>query len=142
MKRCRKTHKVNARIILLDYTRTSYLLVHKDSDMFSEGTHVSDDPAGPDAVIVSHPTLIIRVLPPGQDVLVAQVVGPLEQNPGPALHTNRVAPVDVDVEFGTVTTALIIATLKVFIFIKHDLEENNEHSVAMLHYYIAYYSIA
>lgn len=43
----------------------------------SEGTYISYDPAGPDAVIVAHPVLVVRVLPPGQNVLVAQIVGPL-----------------------------------------------------------------
>lgn len=90
--------------------------------MFSEGTHISYDPAGPDAVIVAHPALIIRVLPPGQNVLVAQVVGPLIQDPGPALHTNRVAAAEVGVELRTVTVTLIVATLEGFVFIKHDLK--------------------
>lgn len=94
--------------------------------MFSEGTHVSYEPARPDAVIVAHPTLVIRILPPGQNVLVAQVVGPLIQDPGPTLHTNRVAAAEVGVELWTVTVTLIVATLEVFVFIKHDLEEDNE----------------
>lgn len=80
-------------------------------------------PTGPDAVIVAHPTLVIRVLPPCQNVLVAQVVGALIQDPGPALHTNRVAAAEVGVELRTVTITLIVATLEVFVLIKHDLEE-------------------
>lgn len=79
--------------------------------------HVSYDPAGPDAVIVAQPALVVRVLPCGQDVLVAQVVGPLVQDPGPALHTDGVAATDVDVELRTVVGALVISTLEVFIFI-------------------------
>ncbi len=110
-----------------------YITLSKASHMFSyEGTHVSYDPAGPDAVIVAHPALVVRVLAPGQDVLVAQVVGPLVQDPGTALHTNRVAAAEVDVELRTVTGALIIATLEVFVLIKHDLEEDTGRSVDIL----------
>lgn len=91
--------------------------------MFSEGTHVSYEPAGSDAVIVAHPALVIRVLPPHQNVLVAQVVRPLIQNPGPTLHANRVTAAEVGVELRTVTVTLIVTTLEVFVFIKHDLEK-------------------
>lgn len=84
-------------------------------------THISYDPARPDAVIVAHPALVVWVLPPAQDVLVAQVVGPLKQNPGPTLHPDGIAAAEMGVELGTVAVALIITTLEVFIFIKHDL---------------------
>lgn len=95
-------------------------------------THVSYDPAGPDAVIVAHPALVIRVLPPGQNVLVAQVVGPLKQDPGSALHANRVTAAKVSIELRTVTVTLIVATLEVFVFIKNDLEEDSVYSVDIL----------
>lgn len=124
MKRCRKTcivHHIGlCKCVILASSFICFL------------THVSNDPAGPDAVIVAHPVQVVWVLPPGQDVLVAQVVGPLEQDPGTALHANRVATAEVGVELGTVTVALIITTLEVFVFIKHDLEENNGHSVDIL----------
>ncbi len=100
--------------------------------MFSEGTHVSYNAAGPDAVIVAHPVLVIGVLSPGQNILVAHVVGPLIQNPGATLHTNRVAAAEVGVEFRTVTATLIIATVEVFVFVKHDLEEDRWCSVDSL----------
>ncbi len=96
---------------------------------FAEGTYISYDPAGPDAVVEAHPALVIRILPSGQNVLVTQVVGPLIQDPGAAVHTNRVAVAEVGVELGTVAVALIIATLEVFVFIKHNLEEKNGFSV-------------
>lgn len=94
----------------------------------SAGTHISHDAAGPDAVIVAHPALIVRVLPLGQDVLVTQVVGPLEQNPGAIVHTNGVAAADVGVELGTVSGALVKSTFEVTFFVKHDLEEDEECS--------------
>ena len=80
-------------------------------------------PTRPDAVTVTHPALVIGVLPPCQNVLVAQVVRAFVQDPGPALHTNRVAAAEVCVELRTVTITLIVATLEVFVLIKHDLEE-------------------
>lgn len=119
-------------INILVHSSKSYMLSLKASHMFSEGTHVSYDPAGPDAVVVAHPALVIRILPPGQYVLIAHVVGPLIQHPGPALHANRVAAAEVGVELGTVTLTLIIATLEVFVFIEHDLEEDSGCSVDAL----------
>lgn len=74
-------------------------------------THVSYDLAGPDAVAVAHPALVIRVLPCGQNVLVAQVVGPLIQDPGSVLHTNRVTAAEVSIKLRTVMVTLIVMTL-------------------------------
>lgn len=84
-------------------------------------THIPYDPARPDAVIIAHPALKIWILPPGQDILVAHVVGPLVEHPGTTLHSNGVAVTEVSVELWTVSAALIIATLKVSVFIKHNL---------------------
>lgn len=61
------------------------------------------------------------ILPPGQYVLVAHVVRPLVEYPGPTLHADRVAVTEMGVQLWTVTAALIIATLEVSVFIKHDL---------------------
>lgn len=55
----------------------------------------------------------------------AQVVGPLVQDPGAALHSDRVTAAEVCVELRTVSAALIQATLEVSVFIKHDLKEDN-----------------
>lgn len=104
----------------------SCLLALKASHMFSGGTHVSYEPAGSDAVIVAHPALVIRVLPPHQNVLVAQVVRPLIENPGPTLHANRVTAAEVGVELRTVTVTLVVTTLEVFVFIKNDLEKETD----------------
>lgn len=39
-----------------------------------------------DSVVEANPGLVVRVLASGQDVLVAPVVWPLVDHPGPALH--------------------------------------------------------
>lgn len=96
-------------------------------------THVSYNPAGPDAVIVPHPALVIRVVPLGQNVLVAQVVGPFIQNPGPTFYADRVAVAEVSVELRTVTVTLIVAALEVFVFIKHDLEKESQGTLMQRH---------
>lgn len=61
------------------------------------------------------------ILPPGQYVLVAHVVRPLVEYPGPTLYADRVAVTEMGVQLWTVTAALIIATLEVSVFIKYDL---------------------
>lgn len=43
------------------------------------------------------------------------------QNPGSALHMNRVTATEVGVELEAVTVACVIATLEVSVFIKHNL---------------------
>lgn len=95
---------------------------HKHLKKKKDVTHISYDPTGPDAVIVSHPALVFRVLSPSQNVLVAQVVGPLIQDPGAALHSNRVAAAEVGVELGTVAVALKMLPLKVFVYVEHNLQ--------------------
>lgn len=66
--------------------------------------------------------LVDWVLSLGQNVLVTQVIGPLVQDPGPALHSYRVAAAEVGVELRTVAVALKRMTLKVFVFIEDDLQ--------------------
>lgn len=85
-------------------------------------THVSHNPTGPDTVIVSHPALVVRVLPSGQYVLETQIVRPLIQNPGPILHANRVTMMEIGVKFWTVPAAFIILPQEFPIFIKDDLQ--------------------
>lgn len=77
--------------------------------------------AGTEAIIETHPALVIRILAPGQDVLVAHEVGPLVQHPSAALHTDRVAPVQVGVEVGTVAVAFVTPTLEVLVLVENDL---------------------
>lgn len=81
--------------------------------------------AGADSVVEADPALVVRVLASGQDVLVAQVVGPLVDHPGAALHPGRVAATQVGVEVGAVAVALIPATLVVLVLVEDDLGGRN-----------------
>lgn len=94
---------------------------------------MSYDPTWPDAVIVSHPALVVWVLSLGQNVLVTQVIGPLVQDPGSTLHSNRVAAAEVGVEFRTVAVALEILTLKVFVFIEDNLQVHTRWDMGLLY---------
>lgn len=58
-------------------------------------TYKVDHLAGADAVIDTHPALVLRIFPSFHNILVAHVVGPLIHNPGPALHPDRVASAQV-----------------------------------------------
>lgn len=84
-------------------------------------TYMSDNPAGPDSVVVAHPALVVGVLPAGQNVLSAQVVGPLVQHPVPTLHTDGVAAAKVGTQLRAIATAFKVATLEVFVLIEDDL---------------------
>ena len=84
-------------------------------------THIRESTAGADGVIVAHPALVVWVLSPGQNVLVAGVVGLLVQHPAAALHLDGVAAAEVGVHVGAVGVALIGATLEVSVLIKYDL---------------------
>lgn len=80
-----------------------------------------DHLAGAEAVIEAHPAVVLRVLPPGQDVLITHVVWPLVHYPGPTLHTDGVAAAQVRVEVRAVAVAFIATALKVFVLIKDNL---------------------
>lgn len=77
--------------------------------------------AGADSVVEANPALVVGVLSSGQDVLVAHVVRSLVDDPGPALHTGRVAATQVGVEVGAVAVTLIPATLVALVLIEDDL---------------------
>ena len=84
-----------------------------------------DGLAGAEVVVEAHPALVVWVLPPGQDVLVARVVGALVHHPGPTLHPDGVAAAQVGVEVGGVAVALIATALEVLILVENDLEERH-----------------
>lgn len=86
-------------------------------------TYKVDVPAGADSVVEANPALVVWVLAPRQDVLVALVVGSLIDHPGAALHPSRVAATQVGVEVGAVPVTLISATLVVPVLVEDDLEE-------------------
>lgn len=85
------------------------------------GTHITDQAAGSNGVIEAHPALVVRVLPSGQDVLRAHVVGPLVKHPCPTLHPDGVAATEMGAEFGAIVAALKATTLEIFVLVKDDL---------------------
>lgn len=81
-------------------------------------TYKVDHLAGAEAVVQTHPALVIGILAPGQNILVANEVGPLEDHPSPALHTDGVTPVQVDMEVRAVAVALVPAALEVLVLVE------------------------
>lgn len=67
--------------------------------------------------------LVLGVLPPGQHVLVALVVGPLVQHPAATLHPHRVAAAEVRVHVHAVGIALVGAAQEVLVLVERDLKE-------------------
>ncbi len=61
-------------------------------------TYEVDHLAGAEAVVQTHPALVIRILAPSQNILVAREVGPLVDHPGPTLHADGVTSVQVGME--------------------------------------------
>lgn len=94
---------------------------------------MGDNVAGADAGSVALPVVVVWVFAPGEDILAAQVVWPLEQNPGPILHTQRAAATQVATQLWTVTAALVIVTLEVLLLVKDDLATKNEDTVVAVY---------
>ena len=82
-----------------------------------------DGLAGAEVVVEAHPALVVWVLPSGQDILVARVVGALVHHPGPTLHPDGIAAAQVGVEVGAVAVTLIATALEVLILVEDDLYE-------------------
>lgn len=101
-------------------------LLYSRSDHRRWLTYKVDHLAGAESVVEAHPALVLWVLPPGQDVLVAHVVGPFVHHPGPALHPDGVAAAQVGVEVRAVAVALIAAALEVLVLVEDDLERSVE----------------
>lgn len=83
-----------------------------------------DHLAGAEAVVEAHPALVLWVLPPGQDILVAHVVWPLIHHPGPTLHPDGIAAAQVGVEVRAVAVALIASALEVLVLEEDNLWDN------------------
>lgn len=75
-----------------------------------------------DAVVDADHALVVGVLPPAQEVLVAEVVGSLIDHETAALHPDRVAAVEVGVKVSTVAHALMMPTLEISVFVEYDLK--------------------
>ena len=80
-----------------------------------------DHLAGADAVIEAHPALVLWVLSPCQDILVAHIVGPLVHHPGATLHPDGVAAAQVGVEIRAVAITLIATALEVLVLVEDNL---------------------
>lgn len=81
--------------------------------------------AGANAVVDTDHTLVVGVLPPAQEVLVAQIVRSLVHHETAALHTNRIAAVEVRVKVGTVAHALVVPTLEISVLVENNLQINS-----------------
>lgn len=84
-----------------------------------------EESTGADGVVEAIPVLVVRVVAPHQDVLVAHVVRSLIDDPGPALHTDGVAATDVGAELRAVTATFIAVALEVLVLVEVDLQEPN-----------------
>jgi len=105
-------------------------------------TYEVDHLAGAEAVVEARPALVLWVLPPGQDVLVAQVVGPFVHHPGPALHPDGVAAAQVGVEVRAVAVALIATSLEVLVLVEDNLgEEGSTHGSLNSRRKVRYYHL-
>lgn len=79
--------------------------------------------AGADAVVETHPAVIIRILARAENVLVAHVVGLLVGHPVTTADTDGVAAVEVPVGVHAVTAALPVAALEVPTLVEDDLQK-------------------
>lgn len=86
-------------------------------------THHWNHTTGSDAVIDTNHALVVRVLPPAQEVLVAQVVGSFIDHKTATFHSDRVAAVEVGVKVSAVAHALMMPTLEISVFVEYDLKE-------------------
>lgn len=87
------------------------------------GAYILYGSAGFDAVTEGHPLLAVGVLPGGEDVLEAHVVGPLVDDPHAALHSDGVASAEVCVQVSTLAAAVVAAALELPFLKKSDLQE-------------------
>ena len=88
----------------------------------------------PDAAAEPHPSLVVRVLAPPHEVLVAHVVRALVDHEAATLHPDGVAAVEVGVEVCAVVTALTTATLKVSVFVKCNLSRKARMSPQLFYF--------
>ena len=81
-----------------------------------------DHTAGTDAITEAIHALVVGVLSPLHDVLVAHVVGTVVGHEAAALHPAGVTLAQVGGHVGTVAAALIGAALEVLVLVEDDLE--------------------
>ena len=87
-------------------------------------TYHGDHATGPDAVAHahSHQALVVWILAPPDQHLVAHEVGLLVDHEEAALHPAGVTPAQVGGELWAVAAGLIGATLEVAVLIEYDLQ--------------------
>lgn len=87
-------------------------------------TYHWDHPARTDTATKAHPPLVVRILSPSHEVLVAHEVGSFIDHEAATLHPDGVAAAEVRVKVCAVIAALIAPTLEVFVLVKDNLVEN------------------
>lgn len=85
-------------------------------------------PAGADTATEAHPPLVVRILSPPHEILVAHKVGSLIDHKAAALYPDGVAATEVQMKVCAVITALIAPTLEVLVLVKDNLMENKRVS--------------
>lgn len=83
-----------------------------------------DHTTGPDAVTKTHHTLVVRVFPLSQEVLLTHEVGTVVDHKAATLHLAGVTPAQVGGHVGAVTAGLIGTTLEVPVLVEDYLESN------------------
>ena len=91
-------------------------------------TYLGDQTARSDTVADADHTLVIRVLPSPQVVLVAHVVWFLIDHEAAALHLDGIASGEVGVEVGAVAVAFMRAPLEVSVFVEYDLQDQSSQT--------------
>ena len=89
------------------------------------GGYHGDVAAGPDAVGHAH-ALVVGVLAPLDEVLVAHEVGAVVDHEEATLHPAGVAPAQVGRHVGAVAAGLVRPALEVPVLVEDDLEEEEE----------------
>ena len=88
----------------------------------SQSTYLGDHAAGADAVVETHPALVVGVLSSHQEVLVSHVAGALVDHPAPAVHADGVTAAEVWVQVAAVAAALVRPPLEVPVLVEDDLK--------------------
>lgn len=87
-----------------------------------------------DAVVDADHALVVGVLPPAEEALVAEVAGSLVDHKAAALHPDGVAAVEVGVKVSAVAHALMMPTLEIPVFVEYDLKKNNKKNIGLAVY--------
>lgn len=99
-----------------------------------------DKAAGLNAVVEADGVLILRILSPGQEVLLPREVGLIVDHEGPALHPAGAAAAQVRGDLRAVAEALIRAALEVSLLEEDDLERER-HRLCLVENTFLFFSI-